>query len=60
MSKSILDRPRSPATARLARYLQIERGSGPHPLVRLLHRKRRDERPMDLIPRNRLLRRRGG
>lgn len=60
MSKRILDRPRTAASTRLVRYLQIERGRGPHPLVRMLHRKRREERPMDLIPRNRLLRRKGG
>jgi hypothetical protein len=60
MSKSILDRPRAAASARLERYLQIERGSAPHPVVRMLHRKRRDERQSELVPRNRLMRQRGG
>ncbi|MCC5986033.1 MAG: hypothetical protein JJT95_00010 [Pararhodobacter sp.] len=58
MNKSILDRPRADASTRLERYLQIERGSGPHPAVRVLHRKRRDERPMALVPRNRIMWRR--
>lgn len=59
MTKSVLDRPRAAASERLERYVTIERGSGPHPVVRMLHRKRRDERPMAMLPRNRVLQRQG-
>ena len=57
MTKSILDRPRAAAAARLERYLNIERGNGLHPAMRLLHRMRRDARKGALTPRARFMQR---
>ena len=57
MTKSILDRPRAAAAARLERYLSIERGSGTHPAARLLHRLRRDGRKGAMTLRARIMQR---
>ena len=57
MTKSILDRPRATAGARLERYLNLERGNGQHPAVRLLHRMRRDGRKGAMTLRARIMQR---
>ena len=50
MSKHVLDRSRAAVSGRLARYLSIERGSGLHPAVRALHRKRAAPRGLVIRP----------
>ncbi|MFN3953818.1 MAG: hypothetical protein ACK4LQ_05140 [Pararhodobacter sp.] len=48
MTKHILDRPRSAAQARLARFLELARAQGPHNASRSLHQRKRSQKQAKL------------